>query len=341
MTDGASLPSAEAPTPGVVAAPAKPRRSLLEWFSRRRALAEAQQAVPELEAKQRERLLRGRAALELADRTLHPVDELRAGRGTPLACVLYREAIYWGLLAQDVAAEAPDLDGAFASVPRPVLLGVAGDEALLAEVQAALRKPSAETWLVSETEQQAEALKLQRFAKALLRHLSEPELKVARLLVQRTLRGSLLFGALALALVAGMLSLRGPAGPDLAAGRPWKTSSTFAVCNPKERSCAGAPSPIFFHTQEEEKPWLEIDLGGKREFSRVEIQNRSDCCEERAVPLVIEVSSDGKKWREVARRTELFSLWNAQFTEVKARYVRARVMARTFFHLERVSVYAR
>lgn len=298
--------------------------------------------MPELEAAQRERLLRGRAALELADRTLNPVDELKAGKGTALACVLYREAIYWGLLAQDAASQATDVESAFASVPRQLLLQVAGDEALLADAQAAACRPSAQTWLAPEADQQAEAFKLQRFAKALFRRLSEPELKVARLLLQRTFRSSLLFGGvLALTLIGFMTLFRAPPGPDLAAGRPWKTSSTYAVCTPKERNCAGAPSPIFFHTQEEEKPWLEIDLGSKLEFSRVEVQNRSDCCEERAVPLVIEVSTDGKKWREVARRTELFSLWNASFTQVKARYVRTRVMARTFFHLERVSVYAR
>jgi hypothetical protein len=83
---------------------------------------------------------------------------------------------------------------------------------------------------------------------------------------------------------------------------------------------------------------MEIDLGKVLEFSRVEVKNRTDCCDERALPLAIEVSKDGKKWREVARKTELFTHWNASFDRVKARYVRTKALSRTFLHLEKVSV---
>ena len=333
MTTSTSEPSAEASAPKLPAEPAKPRRSLIEWFLRRRALAEAQRAVPELDGAQRERMLRARAALELADRTLDPVDELKAGRGTPLAGMLYREAIYWGLLAQDSAFTAANLESALSIVPRQLLLDVAGSETLLAELEAAAHKPSAQTWLEPHAEQQADARRLQRFAKALLRRFTDPELKVARLLLQRVFRSLLLLGVLVLAVAGIVLSSRSPLGPDLAANRPWKTSSVLPN--------SGAPSAVLFHTQEEQDPWLEFDLGKPVEFSRVEVQNRSDCCDERAVPLVIEVSDDGAKWREVARKAELFNLWNADFSKVKARYVRARVLARTFLHLERVSVRSR
>ena len=96
--------------------------------------------------------------------------------------------------------------------------------------------------------------------------------------------------------------------------------------------------PPFNYMEGNEPQGFEIDLGKALQFSRVEVQNRSDCCEERAIPLAIEISKDGKKWKEVARKTELFTVWNADFDPVKARYVRTRALSRTFLHLVRVSV---
>jgi hypothetical protein len=105
--------------------------------------------------------------------------------------------------------------------------------------------------------------------------------------------------------------------------------------------CGGARSAMFFHTTEEDKPWVEIDLGAPQKFSRVEVVNREDCCPERAVPLVIEVSDDQKNWRDVARRTEVFREWETTFNQVSARYVRARVDRRSVLHLVRLTVRAR
>jgi hypothetical protein len=331
-------PSPETAAPSAPANAPKSRGGMLEWFLRRQTLAEARRAVPELDPQQRERMLRARAALELADRTLDPVDELKAGRGTPLACMLYREAIYWALLAQDSTQNASSVEEALAAAPRQVLLDAAGGDTAFVETEAAARKSSPETWQEPEAVQQADARKLQALARGLLRRLSDPEQRLARIVVQRAVRMTLLALLSALVITGVVLLLRSPAGPDLAAGKPWRASSTFAKCNPKERECGGSRTVIFFCTQEELNPWMEIDLGKLQEFSRVEVQNRTDCCDERAVPLAIEVSEDAVKWREVARKTELFSLWKADFPKVRARYVRTRALARTFLHLERVSV---
>jgi hypothetical protein len=59
---------------------------------------------------------------------------------------------------------------------------------------------------------------------------------------------------------------------------------------------------------------------------------------ERAVPLILEVSNDGKSYRKVAERTRPFSTWNAKFESTDARYVRLRSPRKTMLHLERVSV---
>ena len=68
------------------------------------------------------------------------------------------------------------------------------------------------------------------------------------------------------------------------------------------------------------------------------VKNRGDCCGERAVPLVVEVSDDRKRFREVARRGEDFQFWSAEFEPVTARYVRLRSPVSTTLHLRQVSV---
>jgi hypothetical protein len=128
--------------------------------------------------------------------------------------------------------------------------------------------------------------------------------------------------------------------PDLAAGKPWRASSSLDTCKPLEHSCTSTRTDIFFHTVEEAEPWLEIDLGRPTSFSVVDVTNRSDCCPDRAVPLAIEVSNDRTTWREVARRKETFSEWRAKFKSQQARYVRLRVLRRTLLHLEKVAVRA-
>ena len=81
-----------------------------------------------------------------------------------------------------------------------------------------------------------------------------------------------------------------------------------------------------------------VDLQTVKRIGRVTVVNRSDCCLERAHPLVIEVSTDGTSWKEVARRTELFRTWRATFGVQQSRYVRLRALRRTHLHFKDVRV---
>jgi hypothetical protein len=128
------------------------------------------------------------------------------------------------------------------------------------------------------------------------------------------------------------------AGPDLAAGKPWTTSSTAFVCNPALHNCGGKDSGVFFHTQLENGPWLRIDLGAEHALTRVELQNRQDCCQDRAVPLVIELSRDGSHFHTVSVQREVFDELRVKFPRERARYVRLRVLRQSALHLERVWV---
>jgi len=112
----------------------------------------------------------------------------------------------------------------------------------------------------------------------------------------------------------------------------------MGVCHPERNECLGASTSIRFHTNEENNPWAEYDLGAVRPISEVLVRNRSDFGSERAVPLVVEVSDDRNKWREVAKREKDFDTWKASVKGTSTRYVRVRVTRRTILHLEGVEI---
>ena len=89
----------------------------------------------------------------------------------------------------------------------------------------------------------------------------------------------------------------------------------------------------------EPSPWYQIDFGAPTTFSSATIINRQDAAMPLALPLVLEVSDDGKTFREVARRTELFTAWAPTFAPQTARYFRARVDRTSILHLEAVRVH--
>ncbi len=93
----------------------------------------------------------------------------------------------------------------------------------------------------------------------------------------------------------------------------------------RRSSSVRAGETYFFHTNQERDPWIVFDLGTERHVSAVELDNRLDCCTERANPLAIAVSTDQKKWTEVARSKQEFTTLRKRFSTVKARYVKIHV----------------
>jgi hypothetical protein len=325
-----------------VATPPIPPRGIFEWFWRGKSLKQARAALHEEPPLQQARLRRARAALELADRAYDPIDPLRAGSSLALSVSLYREAAYWALLAQDESYAGRTLAELFEQLPVELLEHAAGGAMALREVRQALVERSfVETAELPLEALPRDALLAREFAHALVARRLEAGQRVGRLQLQR---GARTFGLLLLATatiwgtVAGVQRLT--LQPDLAAGKPWRASSTLDTCRPQEHLCAGAKTDMFFSTVEEKNPWFELDLGRRTRFSVVEVTNRSDCCPDRAVPLVVEVGNDRQKWHEVARRTETFATWKASFAPQEARYVRLRVPRRTHLHLEKVVVRA-
>jgi hypothetical protein len=312
---------------------------VLEWFWRGSALRTAK-AAPKASTLRRERLRRARLAAELADRTIDPAEPLRDGSAVPLALSLFREAAYWALLAKTESEEKPTLRELIdaGNYPKPAM----NDDDF-----ALVRKALADKTFVETADDRADTLcrdadLAQAFVHGLVQSELDADDRVTSVLVQRWVRTGILAAIVLVALFMVFNSARrAMQGPDLLLGKPWAASSKAFECHPKDMECGCARSAMFFHTTEEDKPWVEFDMGGPQSFSRLEVINREDCCPERAVPLIVEVSDDKAKWKEIARRTDTFRDWETTFSPTTARYVRLRVDRRTSFHLVRVTLRAR
>jgi hypothetical protein len=143
----------------------------------------------------------------------------------------------------------------------------------------------------------------------------------------------------AVAAIAGQWMVRAPQPVDLTAGKPFTLSTKWADCHPENYECGGMPMRVAFHTVQDPSPWYMVDFGTPTTFSSATIINRQDMLMMRAIPLVLEVSDDGKTFTEVARRTEAFTTWSTSFPPRTARYFRVRIDRVSTLHLEAVRVH--
>jgi hypothetical protein len=126
--------------------------------------------------------------------------------------------------------------------------------------------------------------------------------------------------------------------PNIALGKPWTSSSGYNH-SPTTGKVPREEAPYFFVTDIQANPWLRIDMLEPTTVGGVTIRNRIECCRARALPLVVELSTDGATWQEVLRREDNFETWRAHFKPRVARFVRLRTPMTTFLHLSRVSVH--
>ncbi len=140
-----------------------------------------------------------------------------------------------------------------------------------------------------------------------------------------------------LGFVGKVLKDRRDLSRDMAPSASWKASSQLSdcSCDSPEQSCAACPN-FFFHTVEEKHPSIIFDLHTIRSLSAVIVENRRDCCSERALPLVVQVSTDQKHWKTVATRKDEFGTWRADFPTEQTRWVKLFVSRRDYLHLARV-----
>jgi hypothetical protein len=259
-----------------------------------------------------------------------------------VACELYRQSVYWALLAhRDPPPEGtPTLHELFASA-HPELLARPKVKAALTEIGEGMVETSFVR--LAELEQKAlrrEAASLGELSSALLEPFVARVDQAERRFVRRVsaLAGVVLLTVIAIVLVREVSRWR-DRQTDLAAGKAWTASSRFSEggCGPRQQSCEESPH-FFFCTEEQDRPSLVIDLGKVTSISSVVVENRRDCCGERPVPLVLQLSQDQERWRRIARRDQPFSTWRAEFPSIRARFVKLYVARKSFLHLSRVRV---
>lgn len=308
-----------------------PRR-IFEWIFRPAALREARAGLRAPDDPREAAARQARLLLEVARRTAEPAESLPAGAQPAVLLGLYRDAIYWALAARRADRDPAPADlRALWDASNPQLGAASPPDN---EESAALRRALLDDYTPRGLDVSAkDAARARAFAEALVWDMDAPRRRVGQVFAQRWLRVALA-GAVLLALLIAARAWM--VGPNLAAGRPYRLSSTFsgwAGCL-ANNGCSG----LMFHTETENDPWIEIDLGAPKKVSRVEVINRGDCCADRAVPLVAEVSTDRLKWTQVARREEPFGTWKASFPAHVARYVRLRATRHTVLHLQGVVV---
>lgn len=175
-------------------------------------------------------------------------------------------------------------------------------------------------------------------ARRALRHATLPYRGFLAALARFSL-GLLLVALLALgAAAAASSAFRARLFPrDLAAGRPWSTRSGGQGL-PASGVGTSSDDNFFFHTAAVKNPSVEIDLGGEHVVRGIRVDNRSDCCQERALPLDVEVW-DGSGWRLIAERRAAFKVWKYDVGPVRTSKIRFRHPGTGYLHLKRISVY--
>jgi hypothetical protein len=310
---------------------------VVEWIFRPAAMRAARAKLRPADDPREAAARQARLLLEVARRTAEPAEALPPGAQPAVLLGLYRDAVYWALAARRADQSPPPAElRALWDASNPEVAPISNAASPPDnEDSAALRRVLLDDYAPRAlTITDKEAARARAFAEALVWDLDAPRRHVERVFVQRWLRATLAAAILVL-LVFGVRALT--LGADLAKGKPFRLSSqlsSWASCVANNNSCFG----LMFHTEIENNPWVEIDLGAPKQIHRIEVINRSDCCEDRATPLVAEVSTDRASWTPVGRREEEFGSWKLSFPPRTARYVRLRATRHTALHLQGVAV---
>jgi hypothetical protein len=316
------------------------RRSVRRWLLDSDGIAAARAALPAATPVRNELMRRAQLCCELARRLSEDGAALRYGSTAAMVAAIYLEAAYWALLAARPDPARPAADTLWEeSATTLQALGYTSDRLDALKNLFVTQRPSIEFADLPEAQQLTVLADLRELA---LRTISAEDAPLLAL-QQRLARRAIKLGVLLVVLIAVVWGgvTRAMTKPNLALGKPWRTSSVFAVCNPSEQECGGVQTKIFFHTVEENSPWFEYDLGAPVQFSSLTVRNRTDDGQSkaRAVPLIAEVSNDQKSYREIARQTEKFRVWSPHFAPQRARYIRLRVGRKSILHLEDVQVH--
>ena len=110
---------------------------------------------------------------------------------------------------------------------------------------------------------------------------------------------------------------------NVALGKPVRASSIQPGTPAGVALVDGRSSTSFaIHTRRERSPWVAIDLGQSRPIARIEVENRHDGRLDDVLPLNVELSTDGVRYTDLARRNTSFDVWSIEVRGRTARHVR-------------------
>lgn len=290
-----------------------------------------------LDAAARARARAARALLLLGEHSLARRD-LGDGPADPAASSAAAIANFRAALALGVA-DARGVEGVDALLADGAA-SLEGDPAERARLRRVLvDAPLGELSAANEGALLDDATRAREFTRRALDPLLTREASRAERLRARFTRIALLLLTLVVVAAVGP-GVRRALRTDLGPTARWRASTTMG---PLPREGVGfrpreGEGNFFFQTQIEPEPHIEFDLGGERPIESITVQNRLDCCQDWAVPMVIEVAGANRRWREVGRRVEPFYFYTAGFPRAPARYVRLRVPRMTSLHLGAVKI---
>lgn len=96
------------------------------------------------------------------------------------------------------------------------------------------------------------------------------------------------------------------------------------------------------HTNVEDTPWVEVDLGQVRTLKRIVVYHRTDGYEKESLPLTLDSSEDHASWNRVAIRREVFTgekPWIEKLTGQHARWLRFTLGKNGYISLGEVEAY--
>jgi len=272
------------------------------------------------------------------------------GKGNLALVLLESEQISFLIRAHVEHEGARSGSGQLGDADWAIALGVPAVGRAFAKLTAAqtstlksLLGPDRDATLAELTEEDREsfAIALHRLAVGLSEPLEREAGHLASALFARWLRVTV-----AVVLLAGLCGAVGAwldkkyGKPNLALHCPVTVSSQSASEGKDHRLLVdGDRDNLGFHTESRGQQWVVIDLGAVRKFDKVVVYNRSDCCQERAVPLRLEVSKDNQKFAPLREWKDVSDKWTAKGLRAEGRYVRLLNTPPNFFHLSEVEVY--
>jgi hypothetical protein len=137
-------------------------------------------------------------------------------------------------------------------------------------------------------------------------------------------------------------------GGNLALGKPARQSSqsTWSKPNDSQGAVDGIKNGGFgFHTENEARPWWEVDLGQSCAIGQIVLYNRLDCCADRAGSLSISVSSGNGDWETIYTHSGAsFGGTDGRPLVIDAgsrtaRIVRVQLSATAYLHLDEVEIF--